>query len=224
MYETAESTPDIELLEVPFCHADQLIAKLGSIGILTDRVELAFEQALESHNDKNRDSGRPYLDEHIFPVTNDVLEYLRHKNSPPFEQEVAVTVSLLHDTVEDDEGFDLAGCEQKFGSDISKLVYPLTRYGIDHAIYISKITNAPKIAQIIKLFDRLNNLTCSVVLAQNGDPATSNIEKLKRYTEETNDEYLPIANLLFDKDIYGRLYKLVDIAYTTIYIHEIKDT
>jgi (p)ppGpp synthase/HD superfamily hydrolase len=226
MYEAADSTPETELIEVPFCLADQLTTKLGSLGILSDRVKLAFDQAVESHSHKNRDSGRPYLNEHIFPVTDNTIEYLRQKAArerkapSPVELEVVATVSLLHNTVEDDEGFDLTECENVFGSDISRLVYPLTRYGIDHSIYISKLTNAPKLAQIIKLFGRLNNLTCSVILAQAGDPATENRAKLKSYTEVTNDEFLPIADQLIDKEIYSRIHRLVDIAYTTIYDQE----
>jgi (p)ppGpp synthase/HD superfamily hydrolase len=216
MYETGEKKPENIVLEVPYCTAERIIDILHIDGIWSERIELAFGQAVETHQAKTRDNGGPYLDEHIFPVTNDVLEYLRYKNESDKVKELAVTVALLHDTVEDDPNIDLVDCERTFGREVSKLVYPLTRYGIDHGIYIQKIFNAPELDKIIKLFDRLNNLTCSVLLAQKTNPTEKSMQKLARYTEETANEYLPIADQLLDKQIFNRLLMVVDLAFDAL--------
>ncbi len=207
MYEI--QPPHEGMLEAPFRTSEELEATFRGYGIWSERLELAFQQALTSHQFKTRDSGQPYLDEHIFPVALDVVDYLRQKGESLRVQELAATVSLLHDTVEDDPDFDFPQCEQLFGSDVSKLVYPLTKIGVNKDIYIQKLINAPELDQIIKLCDRVNNLKCSIVLAQKPRPQARHIDKLKDYTEETQQFYLHIADLLLDKDLYWQLQNLV---------------
>jgi (p)ppGpp synthase/HD superfamily hydrolase len=212
--ETSRIGPEADdsFVEIPLYSAEVFRSDLESMGLWTEKVELAFDQATTSHLFKKRDSGRPYLDEHIFPVAHDVLDYLRSKDSPIREQEKGVVVALLHDTVEDDEDFDLADCEAVFGLEISRLIYPLTKFGIDREIYIRKIENAPELDQIIKTFDRINNLRCSIALAQTSVANPDVINKLERYTYETARSYLSIAGLVLDQELYDTLKNLIDQA------------
>jgi (p)ppGpp synthase/HD superfamily hydrolase len=210
MYELSGFDGKEEALEHPFCSSEELEQRLKSADLWTPLIVSALEQALSSHRNKTRDSGRPYLDEHIFPVAMEVLEYLRQRGKSTAIQEPVVAASLLHDTVEDDENFDLEQCEDTFGLAVSTLVYPLTKIGVEHDIYIAKIANAPKYAKVIKLIDRVNNLQCSVLLA-NTMP-----HKLSKYTQETEESYLPIADLLLDKELYERIHSLVNLAHTAL--------
>jgi (p)ppGpp synthase/HD superfamily hydrolase len=206
--------------EAPFCTSEQITQRLQEAGVWSERTRLAMQQAYDSHSDKYRDSGRTYLEEHVFPVTLDVLEDFRRRGKPLSEQEVGVVASLLHDTIEDDPTFSILDCEQKFGRDVSRLVYPLTKY--EHApiggtpkplaqdIYFHKLLNASTNAQRIKLFDRRNNLTCSIVIAP------KRLDKLSRYVNETAAYYLPLADLLLDKSLYNDLQELVKVGYATL--------
>jgi guanosine-3',5'-bis(diphosphate) 3'-pyrophosphohydrolase len=215
-------TPGIEGLEAPYFTSQDMEQRLQTEGLWTPRVELAMTQALDSHYGKLRDDGRPYLDEHVFPVSKDVLEYMLQRGKSPHYIEPVLIASLLHDTVEDDENYEIEQCQLAFGKQVSVLVYILTKYGpklgepgverqkIGHDIYMKKLFNAPKDAQVIKLFDRINNLTCSILLA------SRNPDKLRRYTLETETDYLPLADLLLDKSFYSRLNSLVQLGYNTL--------
>jgi (p)ppGpp synthase/HD superfamily hydrolase len=198
------SSPDQLIL--PYCSADNLNMRLEESGLLTPLTKLALDQAHDSHSDRTRNSGQPYLEEHVYPVTVEVLEYMQKRLKSHDRQEIAVTASLLHDTVEDDENFEIEHCHATYGQEVSRLVYPLTKYGVDRDIYIQKLANAPKDARRIKLLDRTNNLTCSVVIAQQRP------DKLRRYLIETEESYMPIARGMVDRYFAERLGRVVHLG------------
>lgn len=173
---------------------DRLSDELANRGLLSDNTELAIAQALRSHATKQRDSGRPYTEEHIFPVTFEVVRYLGdYLRQPRLTVGQAAIAALLHDAPEDDPNFTIEDCEEMFSLDISKLVYPLTRIGKIKDIYDKKIANANWLARVIKLADRRNNLSSSITVSE------EHPEKLVKYTEETERVYLPIArSLIFE--------------------------
>jgi (p)ppGpp synthase/HD superfamily hydrolase len=210
LHPSADSDPS--QIKPVLCTEESFRADLETFDLWTAKVDLAFRQATASHRFKIRDSGQPYLEEHIFPVSHDILDYLRAKGEPPFIQERGVIVALLHDTVEDDKDFDLNDCESKFGLEISRLVYPLTKYGLNRDIYIKKIENAPMMVQAIKIFDRINNLRCSISLAQPMNALPKDVLKLERYAYESLIAYLPIASLIIDDKLYDTLNDLIITA------------
>jgi (p)ppGpp synthase/HD superfamily hydrolase len=210
MPELVNYPQDPSELSLPFLSIEDLEARLREDRLWGDLPFRAMERAVKSHGQKTRDSGQPYLDEHIFPVTADVLDYLQQKGRSRHKQQVAAIGTILHDTVEDDPNFDLRQCEQDFSLEVSRLIYPLTKYGINKDIYYKKLDNAPREAQYIKLFDRINNLRCSIVLA------TKMPQKLTDYTAETQAHYLPLADQLFDKTIYEKMRNLVGLGYVAL--------
>lgn len=190
---------------------DQLRNELDKRRLLGELSGMAINQALQSHSDTVRDSGRPYVEEHTFPVTFEVIRYLGdYLRLPQHQVRNAAVASILHDAPEDDPRFTLEECEERFGSNVSQLVYPLTRIGKVKDIYIKKLQNANGLVKSIKMADRCNNLLSSVQIAD------THPKKLRDYTAETEREYLPIARLLSmdigDNSYVHRLGRVIEIA------------
>lgn len=157
----------------------------------------AIHQALMSHREQKRDSGNDYLLEHIYPVTIDVMEYDEYLGRDVNMWLVAG--ALLHDALEDDETLSDQKFYDLFGRSMYSIVKPLTKddykdypgktkYDKKMALtkdYLHGIQRAPEESIIIKLADRLNNLSCL--------PLSSKTEKNRFYMKETEEFYLPFA-------------------------------
>jgi (p)ppGpp synthase/HD superfamily hydrolase len=193
-------------LSLPHASAEELHTRLQTNGLWTPLVERALSQAVDSHSLKTRDSGNPYLEEHIYPVTLEVMGYMLDRGKSQERQETAVVATILHDTVEEDPSFEIEHCQRTYGRAVSRLVYPLTKYGIDKDIYVAKLGNAPKDARRVKLFDRINNLLCSIVLIED------QTDKTRRYVHDTEQNYMPIARSLVDRYFAERLGNLVNLG------------
>jgi len=164
-----------------------------SQGLYTEKIRKALQQAMKSHRDQKRDDGNPYLEEHIYPIMKSVAA--RYKNKQGIE-DLLITCAL-HDVVEDDASVSVSELTNSFGETIVNCVRLLTKspeenaYGLSQAQkrkinrgVIERLMNAPLIAQIVKLEDRLNNISCF---------ETINSPKTERYTAETYDIYIPFA-------------------------------
>src|SRR5207245_339742 len=85
--------------EVPNLTAEQLEQSLREGGIWNEMTELAMKQADIAHADRYRHSGRPYLEEHVYPVTLEAVQYLRDRGKSLERQQTMACAGLLHDTV-----------------------------------------------------------------------------------------------------------------------------
>jgi (p)ppGpp synthase/HD superfamily hydrolase len=99
----------------------QLLATLESAGILTGRVWQAIAVATLAHNKQRRFDGTPYLEQHVFPVAQQIaLQGVE-------DTEEAVIIGLLHDVLEDYLTIERSDLEAVFGSEVADAVNTLTK-------------------------------------------------------------------------------------------------
>ena len=165
---------------------------LTDVGLYTNQVRKALEEATKTHGNATRDDGKSYLEQHIFPITSSVYSMFKVSS----DVETAVTVALLHDVPEDTDGSE-EKIFREFGPMVASLVSCLqkqrkqvaTRSQHDkyeeHVELAERLQKAPLMARTIKLLDRLNNLVCTEV--------DRNTEKYMRYVNDTEELYYPIA-------------------------------
>lgn len=149
-------------------------------------IENAYNTAKNAFRNETREGGDRYF-EHLRAVALIVMEHLRVRDAN------LIAAALLHDIVEDIDGWTQEKVALVFSPEISELVWWVTKpsaldYNDDkesrNRAYHENLRRAPRGAIIIKLADRLHNL---LTLWD-----TEN-EKQVRKVRETQDFYLPIA-------------------------------
>lgn len=200
-------------MTVPHNTLDDLMAKILEEGVDYDMVLEASVQAREAHADQKRDDGTPYLEQHIYPVALDVMDFYIGNEGSITPQVVAA--ALLHDAME--EGMSDHGIISRFGPLTSVYLFALTKPDYrecegstieeqkaarDEQYHQQILSAAPEV-QVIKLFDRLNNVSC---LHTNPDK-----KKVARYITETEEFYLPLAEQVSD-ELYDRLLDEVELV------------
>src|SRR5262244_3997300 len=151
-------------------------------------VRRAYEIAAERHRAQVRRSGEPYLT-HLLEVAH-ILADMRL-------DAITLTAAVLHDVIEDTE-FPVSRIEERFGSEVARLVEGVTKIGrlnmmapeARQAENIRKMVlamvNDVRVV-LVKLADRLHNMRTLEYL----DTA-----KQQRISRETLDIYAPIAHRL----------------------------
>lgn len=130
----------------------------------SEKEKLAWEFAKEAHKTQVRKFiNQPYFDAHVQKVNGIVKRYTRNID--------IICASLLHDVLEDcyeDPDVGYLELKEKFGKRIADLVVEVTSVGdeIDHDYdgsktnyLIDKMTHMTDDALIIKLADRLQNIS-----------------------------------------------------------------
>lgn len=149
-------------------------------------IERAYNTAEVAFAERERDSGERYF-EHLRAVALILMVYLRVRDAN------LIAAALLHDIIEDIEGWSQEQIAAEFNQQVAQLVWwvskqTLADFNNDKAArnraYHEKLGRAPRLACIIKLADRLHNL-----LTLWDWP----IEDQKRKVSETQDFYLPIS-------------------------------
>src|SRR5262250_2385900 len=151
-------------------------------------VRRAYEIAAERHRDQFRRSGEPYLT-HLLEVAH-ILADMRL-------DAITLTAAVLHDVIEDTE-FPISRIEERFGSEVARLVEGVTKIGrlnmmapeARQAENIRKMVLAmvhDVRVVVVKLADRLHNMRTIQYL----EPA-----KQERISRETLEIYAPIAHRL----------------------------
>lgn len=182
-------------MAVPYKTKDELLILLKENNLLTPKVQKAISQAQKSHENQKRDSGTPYLEEHIYPVTFSIAE--KYQYDPRVE--TILIVALLHDAPEDDLSFTLDICEKEFGVEIVELIRPLVKaYKLkglhlkEHQKYdfyrsfMANLNFSNDITKIVKLEERLNNMQSTLSLDHNKD-------KYLRFVNEVEEMFFPLA-------------------------------
>lgn len=161
----------------------------------SDNIRKALNLASRVHEEQFREGGGSYLTEHVYLVTS--LLFDDYKNDPNIVD--LVTISLLHDVVEDG-GVKITEIKNLFGDKISESVALLSKTDEEdnpslsqdekyivtqnYLLRLSENNNAV----IVKLFDRLANINSiledSVILKH---------EKYERYIKETKNLFIPLA-------------------------------
>ncbi|SVB38135.1 uncharacterized protein METZ01_LOCUS190989, partial [marine metagenome] len=194
---------------------DELLTKVKSY-LPTDKVgiiEDAYAFALHSHDGQTRLSGEPYV---VHPVQ--AAMFLAELNLDAS----TIAATLLHDVIEDC-GVTYQDLEQRFGSEVSRLVDGVTKLDkidllgssseIKHNSIDGQAESLRKMlvamAQdirvvLIKLADRLHNMRTL---------KAHSIEKQTVIAQETLDIYAPLAHRLGMWDIK---WQLEDLAFSYI--------
>jgi len=149
-------------------------------------IERAYDTAQREFKEKRRDTGEAYF-EHLRAATIFAIDYLRVTNPN------VICAILLHDIIEDISGWTFERVSAKFNGKIAILVWWVTKpekkgriqtdAEVDFAYY-NRLRRAPRKAIIVKLCDRLHNLTTIW-----GQPR----DRIVRKIEETQCYILPLA-------------------------------
>jgi GTP pyrophosphokinase len=162
--------------------------------VWTKSMSDALTLAKRVHAEQVRDDGTSYLCEHVFPVTVDVADYLM--SSQPADVEVGVRVALVHDALEDldwalpplsiEEALDVMDVAiRPLAHVLAKSTLPPGLSKTEkQARYMERLRGAPDLARIVKMFDRINNLSCLHKSDRKGVD----------YVEESRHDYLPLAD------------------------------
>jgi GTP diphosphokinase / guanosine-3',5'-bis(diphosphate) 3'-diphosphatase len=177
-----------------------------------ETVKLAYDFAKDAHEGQMRKSGEPYI---IHPLA--AAHILTSMRIDP----VIVTATLLHDVPEDTK-VTIEEVEHNFGSEISGLVWGITKLGkLKYRGVERYIENLRKMfvamaedvrVMIIKFADRIHNL-------QTLDALPS--QKRYRIALESLEIYAPIANRLGMAEMKGQLE---DLSFKYVFPKEYKRT
>ena len=150
------------------------------------QIEKAYNTAKDAFRGEVREGGERYF-EHLRAVTLVVMEILRVRRSD------VIIAALLHDIIEDVVDWSQDRVALEFGHEVSQLVWWVTKpcvseYDNDkearNRAYHQQLGSAPREAALIKLADRLHNVTTLWSTSE---------DKQRRKVRETQDFYLPLA-------------------------------
>ncbi|MFC1712776.1 HD domain-containing protein [Candidatus Poribacteria bacterium] len=202
------------MMNIPHNTKDELLSELSVLTLDSDLlIRKALDQAFLSHHAQERDDGSSYLEQHIYPVALSVIKYCQAVQKRVTSELAAG--ALLHDVLEDDDEMTDERFRQEFGEKVFSIVSSLTKpdyreYPGDtkvdkkHVVnreYFEKLEGAPAESQVIKLADRLNNISCIHLSPKAG--------KLEFYVEETETFYLPFAEKV-SKYYYSRIRERIE--------------
>ena len=201
-------------MDAPNVTQDELIAELSRRNLIPNfLIVKALNQAIRSHYSQKRDDGASYLGQHVFPVTKSIIEYCDESGISATPELIAG--ALLHDTLEDDEDLTDEDFLASFGETVFGIVKPLSKTDYKsypgetkeekkkalNKEYYPEIESAPNESKIIKLADRLNNLSCIHLSPKQG--------KMDFYIEETKEFYLPFAEKVSEY-FYDRIKSAIE--------------
>lgn len=146
----------------------------------------SYETAKRAFDGKYRESGERYF-EHLRGVAVILMVYLRCRDAN------MIAAALLHDIIEDIEGWDQQKILIEFNVEVSQIVWYVTMEDLEvysgdeearNIEYHKKLYSAPRKAIVLKLCDRLHNVLTLWATDE---------EKQLRKVRETQDFYLPLA-------------------------------
>ncbi len=168
-------------------------------------LEGAFDLAVDAHHGQRRATGEPYV---THPIAS--AQITAELGIDP----VAVTAALLHDVPEDTE-YGLQDIEERFGSEVARLVDGVTKLSkfSTHSHEQQQAENIRKMllamaedirVVLIKLADRLHNMRTLYGLPS---------EKQFRIARQTQEIYAPLAERL---GIWQIKWELEDLAFKVL--------
>jgi GTP pyrophosphokinase len=163
-------------------------------------IPKAIELAFDAHAGQTRDEGTPYV-EHPLRVWDSFKQHRPLGETTIRHYEELGCIAILHDVLEDCD-VTYEQLEREFSPFVAESVRLLTktplRPGLEKpardAAYFEALQEAPVDIQLIKLLDRLDNMTSLATTPKPG--------KAQRYVEETERVFLPWA-----KAVAPRVYE-----------------
>ena len=196
------------MTEVITMTQSELVEILLRLDAWSDRVPAALALAEEVHGKQRRSDGGPYLEEHIYPVTAAVAEYLIRVD--PTDVADAVLIAILHDTIEDSPTLNEQMIAERFADTVALGVAALTKpskrggksgdaTAEDEERYVARVARSALPVRVVKVFDRLNNLA-----AVHQRPP----DKRQKYLAETRANYIDLARTV-DETLARRMTDLL---------------
>ena len=184
-----------ELPQTNFSHIEKLLKSKASPEV-TEAVKKAYEVAEAAHAQDTRQDGTPYI-HHPARVCAFLI------SECDVTQPEVLQAALLHDVVEDTPT-TIQDIEANFGKKTAEYVDWLTKPSQEgfgskqelNAHQAGRIKRAPKEVRMIKLADRMDNISDLHLLPPNG--------KMERYVKDTRENYLDLAAQT-DLKIYGKM-------------------
>ncbi len=184
-----------ELPTTNFSHIEKLLKSKASPEV-TEAVKKAYEVAEAAHARDTRQDGTPYIHH---PAR--VCAFLIAECG--VTQPEVLQAALLHDVVEDTPT-TIQDIEATFGKKTAEYVDWLTKPSSPNfnskeernAYQAARIERSPKEVRMIKLADRMDNISDLHLLPPNG--------KMERYVKDTRENYLDLAAQT-DLKIYGKM-------------------
>ncbi len=161
----------------------------------SDIVKKAISIAEKGHHGQFRDSGAPYIEEHIYYASSLLCELFRKED----DLERLLVTTLLHDVVEDAD-VKIGELRKEFGDKIADTILLLSKTPEEEGQgmtqeekyvvtqnYLRRLSEN-RDAVIVKVIDRISNINCIVE-----DTVLKKPEKYKRYIREVKNLYIPLA-------------------------------
>lgn len=175
--------------------------KLVKMGLMNFWIERAIGIVEKYFAHKKRDDGSSFLEQHIYPVAYETAVFFEKAATAD-----VIIAALFHDLFEDTDYSDLARDFPSLHKEILRDTMPLTKgRETDRMTYEQKMEynkkyfrglyRATHVSRIIKLLDRINNLSCG-----------AKGPKREFYLLETREFYLPFARST-DRLLYERMLK-----------------
>lgn len=123
----------------------------------------ALNYAAKAHNEQKTPTGLPYLT-HLTSVAMEVIHACEESKMESEKSDIAITCALLHDVIEDTE-YTYNDIFATFGLEIAEGVEALTKdktletKQLQMQDSIEKLLAQPYEVQMVKLADRITNLT-----------------------------------------------------------------
>lgn len=189
----------------------ELINSLKQISLKNNStIKSALGIAQRAHKDQLRDNGNSYLEEHVYPIALSIIN--RYKDSDNLV--TLVSCALLHDVLEDSDTPE-SEMRKIMGDEITDIVKILTKSSEENAeglsqsvkmdmnkVYLNRVMNFNQESIILKLEDRLQNLSCITEMSHLLKP-----DKYKRYIIETEKLFVPLARKINNHIPYEKLLK-----------------
>jgi (p)ppGpp synthase/HD superfamily hydrolase len=175
-------------------------------------IPKAIELAFTAHEGQVRDEGTPYV-QHPLRVWEAFKDYRPLGETGVRRYEELGCVALLHDVLEDcDVSYEAIAAE--FSPFVAEGVRLLTKFPLEEgqdkaardAAYFAALQQADLDVQLIKLLDRLDNLSS---LGASQKPG-----KVERYVEETERVFVPWAERVSSRVHRDMTFLLEDLKRT----------
>jgi (p)ppGpp synthase/HD superfamily hydrolase len=183
-------------MSTPFCTKSKLFSNISDVNLLKNKnIHKALKIAYKVHKNQKRDNGGPYLEQHIYPIAQNIC--LRYSTDP--KRKKLIIIALLHDCLEDNSGHEVNKSIETFDSSILKCLKDLTlkrsndgmnqieKYNL-YSDYISQVKSGGREAIIVKLEDRLNNLQSTTE-----ELVPRKLAKYTRQVKETRNLLIPLT-------------------------------
>jgi (p)ppGpp synthase/HD superfamily hydrolase len=175
----------------------RLVLSVDDLKIQDRNLILKALAFVEEHYDKYRKKTRSFPERGIPLVTHPMRVALVLIEELELKDTGAITAALLHELVEwKRDKVTIADIERNFGRPIAMLVSILTKPPIDETAdaeervqklntYYRRIEQASVVSKLVKLSDRLDSVREA--------PDWIELDRQKKYLEETKAIYIPIA-------------------------------